>query len=257
MRKANLTAHGVSVQLGARRVLHQISCRFNLGWTAVVGPNGAGKSTLLRTLAGLQPCHEGEVRWLDRPWPQWPAQQRAQQLAWLPQQSDAGCNELTAHEVVHLGRLPHLGLFSTHGPKDEAAVQAAMLATECTAWQHQRLHTLSGGERQRVLLARALAVDAPALLLDEPTTHLDPPHQMALVRLLRNQAHAGRTVVSVLHDLNLGLCADHIVLMQQGQVVATGKPDDPTLHRALESVFANAVRIKRLDTQWVAIPWQR
>jgi iron complex transport system ATP-binding protein len=255
MTESFLTASNISVCLGGRTVLNQISLQLGKGWTAVVGPNGAGKSTLLRTLAGLQPCHGGEVQWQGQVWKKWGNSVRAQQLAWSPQQSDVS-TELTVHEVVHLGRLPHLGLFSTPGPKDESLVQAAMAATECTEWQHHRLNALSGGERQRVLLARALAVDASVLLLDEPTTHLDPPHQMVLVRLLKTQAHAGRTVVSVLHDLNLALCADRIVLMQQGQVVATGQCDDPTLHAALEAVFLNAIRIERLNKQWVMVPNQ-
>jgi iron complex transport system ATP-binding protein len=123
-----------------------------------------------------------------------------------------------------------------------------MAATECSAWAARRLHELSGGERQRVLLARVLATEAPVLLLDEPTTHLDAPHQVALARLFRRLAQpaAGdtqRAVVTVLHDLPIALRADHVLVMQAGRVVAAGAPASPDLHRALEKVFQGAVRV--------------
>ena len=153
-----------------------------------------------------------------------------------------------------LGRLPHLGLFAAAGPDDDARIDRAMADAECTAWQERRLHELSGGERQRVLLARALAVDAPLLLLDEPTTHLDPTHQVALVRLVTRQTSAGKMVVSVLHDLSLALLADRIVVMDRGAVVGEGGRDDPALHATLVEVFGAAIRIVSIDGRWIALP---
>ena len=105
-----------------------------------------------------------------------------------------------------------------------------------------------------MLLARALAVGAPLLLLDEPTTHLDPPHQVALVRLVRRQVRAGTAVLSVLHDLSLALLADTLVVMQRGGIRAQGASDDPALHRVLVDVFDGAVRIERCGARWVALP---
>ena len=248
-----LSARSVSVALGRTQALSNVSLSLKPGWTAIVGPNGAGKSTLLRTLAGLQRLDAGQVRLKGRPLQDWPDRERARQIAWLAQQGEA-TGELTVREVVHLGRLPHLGLFTAPGAEDERVVQQAMVDAECDAWQDRRLHELSGGERQRVLLARALAVQAPLLLLDEPTTHLDPPHQVALVRLVQRQVRAGITVVSVLHDLSLALLADRLVLMKAGRVVAEGAAGDPTLQGALIDLFSGAIRIERIGAWWTAVP---
>lgn len=252
VRVPQLSCEHLAVHLGGREVLVDLSVTFPVGWTAVVGPNGAGKSTLLRTLAGLQACERGAVRLCGRSLSQWTVRDRARRLAWLAQQGDAS-GDLTVRDVVHLGRLPHLGLMASPGPADEAVVQQAMADTECQDWQHRRLSELSGGERQRVLLARALAVQADVLLLDEPTTHLDPPHQTALVRLMAalGQRH---TVVSVLHDLPLALAADHLVVMAAGRVHAAGASDDPAVHAALTEVFRGAVRIVSVDGRWMALP---
>jgi iron complex transport system ATP-binding protein len=247
-----LQARGLSVSLGGAPVLHGLSIEVVPGWTAIVGPNGAGKSTLLRSLAGLQPLAAGEVVLEGRTLRDWAPRERALRIAWLAQQGEA-TGELTVDQVVQLGRLPHLGLFGEPGAKDHAAVRQAMADTECEAWSQRRLHELSGGERQRVLLARALAVEAPLLLLDEPTTHLDPPHQIALVRLFKRLARE-RAVVSVLHDLSLALQADRLVVMQAGRLCAEGASGDPAVHAALQSVFEGALRIERVGGRFVALP---
>lgn len=249
---ALLYCEDVAVSLDGTPVLHGVSLALPAGWTAIVGPNGAGKSTLLRTLAGLLRPDRGRV-WLDgRALPAWHDFERGQRMAWMAQQGEAS-GALTVRDVVRLGRLPHLGLFAAPGPADEALVDAAMAATECTAWQHRGLQSLSGGERQRALLARALAVQAPVLLLDEPTTHLDPPHQVALVRLLKRLAPQ-HTIATVLHDLPLALQADRLVVMDAGRVVIEGPHDDPHVHAALIHVFQAAIRIERMAGRFIAVP---
>ena len=250
---ASLSARALSVKLGSTQALADVSMALQPGWTAIVGPNGAGKSTLLRVLAGLQKPNAGEVQLNGKPLAQWPPRERAMRMAWLAQQGEAS-GELTVRELVHLGRLPRLGLFTAPTAADEARVDQAMLDAECTPWQQRRLHELSGGERQRVLLARALAVDAPWLLLDEPTTHLDPPHQVALVRLVQRQVRAGTAVVSVLHDLSLALLADRLVVMEGGRIAITGSRDDPALHAVLVTVFGGAIRIVPFESRWIALP---
>jgi iron complex transport system ATP-binding protein len=250
-----LGARALTVSLAGTPVLHQVSVRFDAGWTAVVGPNGAGKSTLLRALAGLVPATTGTVTLDGRTLNEWSARERGRRVAWLAQQGES-TGELTVRDVVRLGRLPHRGLFEATTAADEAIVDEAMQACECSAWQHRRLNELSGGERQRALLARALAVQAPVLLLDEPTTHLDPPHQVAVVRLLRRLART-HTVVTVLHDLPLALQADRLLLMDRGRVVGDGAHDDPRLHAALCAMFGNALKIVQVagpGGRFIAVP---
>jgi iron complex transport system ATP-binding protein len=242
-----------SVRLGSTCALQEVSLDIRSGWTAIVGPNGAGKSTLLRVIAGLEMPVTGQV-WLDgRPLATLSHRERATRIAWLAQQGEAG-GELTVREVVRLGRLPRLGLFGAPTLDDESRVDRAMADAECVSWQLRRLHELSGGERQRVYLARALAVDASLLLLDEPTTHLDPLHQVSLVRLLRRQARAGVAVVSVLHDLSLALLADHLVVMDGGRIRIEGSSDDRQLHRELIEVFGDAIRVRRFEERWIVVP---
>ena len=253
-----LRAEGLVLSLGGRRVVDAVSLELHAGqWLALVGPNGAGKSSLLSLLAGLRRPDAGQVWLAGRPLADWPARQRAQRLAWLSQQGEAD-GDIAVAEVVGLGRLPQQGLFGAPTPDDEAAVQAAMAETECSGLAQRRLRDLSGGERQRVLLARALAVGAPVLLLDEPTTHLDAPHQRALVRSLAARARAGAAVAAVLHDLNLALAADRLLVMQAGRLVADGAPADPVVRQCLVDVFEQAFSIEAFGSgaaqRWVAVP---
>lgn len=253
-----LQAQGLVLALGGRRVVDGVSLGLWRGqWAAVVGPNGAGKSTLLQLLAGLRAPDAGQVRLGERAIAEWPPRQRARQVAWLAQQADAD-GDIAARDVVRLGRLPHHGLLGAPGAADEAAVDLAMAETECTWFAGRRLRELSGGERQRVLLARVLAVDAPLLLLDEPVTHLDAPHQRALLRTLAARARAGVAVAAVLHDVTLALAADRVLVMDQGRLVADGAPGDEALHDALVGVFGGAFSVECLPSahgaRWVALP---
>jgi iron complex transport system ATP-binding protein len=224
VKPAVLAAVGLSLRLGENLAVDGISVGLQAGqWTAIVGPNGAGKSTLLALLAGLRRPDAGTVRLHGRALAEVPARERAQHLAWLAQQGEAE-GEIGARDVVRLGRLPRHGLFGAPDASDEAAVDRALAETEATAFGARRLSELSGGERQRVLLARALAVDASVLLLDEPTTHLDAPHQRALMRSLAGRARAGVAVAAVLHDLTLALAADRVLVLDRGRLVADGPP---------------------------------
>lgn len=244
-------------QLGARLggvpVLHDLNLALPLGrWSAIVGPNGAGKSTLLKVLAGLLP-HSGEVRLLDRALLDWPNKERACAMAWLGQ-NETAADDLRAYDVVMLGRLPHQAWLAPPSEADHAAVAQAMHLTQTWDWRERSLGQLSGGERQRVLLARALAVQAPVLLMDEPLMHLDPPHQADWLALVRELVAAGTTVLSVLHEISVALHADELLIMDQGRVLHQGAADHASTHRALERVFDQRLTIHAVGAQWVALP---
>jgi iron complex transport system ATP-binding protein len=253
-----LQADSLALSLGGRRVVDGVSLALQRGqWAAIVGPNGAGKSTLMSLLAGLRTPEAGGVALEGRPLATWPARERALRIAWLSQQGEAD-GEIASRDVVCLGRLPHHGLFGAVTSHDEAAVDAAMHETECSEFADRRLSELSGGERQRVLLARALAVEARVLLLDEPTTHLDAPHQRSLLRSLVARARAGAAVVAVLHDLTLALGADRLVVLAGGRIRADGSPGDAQVRETLVDIFGHAFDIVRVGAasgeRWVAVP---
>ena len=248
-----LEARDIRAALGGAEVLHGISLRLpRARWTSVVGPNGAGKSTLLKVLARLLP-HEGEVRLLGEPADTLPGRVRAQRLAWMGQ-GESGGDDLTVWDVAMLGRLPHQSWLAAASPKDVQAVERALRATQAWDWRARALGQLSGGERQRVLLARALAVEAQVLLMDEPLANLDPPHQADWLQLVRALVADGRTVVSVLHELSMALHSDELVVMAQGRVCHHGPSADPATHAALLQVFDHRIRIHALAGQWVALP---
>jgi iron complex transport system ATP-binding protein len=250
---AALLAEDLRVRLGAVEVLHGIHLALPAGrWTAIVGPNGAGKTTLLKSLAQLLP-YGGRVQLLGRDAPGWDHKERARAIAWLGQ-NEGGAEDLLALDVVMLGRLPHQPWLGTSSAKDSAAVEEAMRETQCWDWRARPLGHLSGGERQRVLLARALAVRAPVLIMDEPLANLDPPHQADWLRIVRSHVARGGTALTVLHEITMALHADEMVVMDAGRVVHQGPCVQAATHRALEHVFDQRIGVHSLAGQWVALP---
>jgi iron complex transport system ATP-binding protein len=232
--------------------LHDVSLALLAGrWTSIVGPNGAGKSTLLKVLAGLLP-YQGTVELLGQPLQNYPARARAKALAWLGQ-SEVAADDLTVWDVVMLGRLPHQAWLAAPSDADRAAVEIALKSTGGWDWRARSLGQLSGGERQRVLLARALAVQAKVLLMDEPLANLDPPHQADWLGVVRCLLESGVTVVSVLHEISMALHSDQMLIMAAGRVTHQGISADPATHHALEAVFDHRITIHPLAGQWVAL----
>ena len=246
-------ARNIRASLGNVEVLHDISLMLPCArWTSIVGPNGAGKSTLLKVLAGLLP-HGGEVALLGQPLTSLRARERAQQLSWLGQ-NEASADDLTTYDVAMLGRLPHQAWLAPPSAADHAAVEKALRSTQAWDWRARALGQLSGGERQRVLLARALAVEAQVLLMDEPLANLDPPHQTDWLLLTKALVASGKTVVTVLHEISFALHADELVVMADGRVTHQGACGDAATHRALEQVFDHRITVHALAGQWVALP---
>ena len=248
-----LKVQQLQVSLAGRPVLHGLDLDIAAGqWTSIVGPNGAGKSTLLKALAGLLPA-DGHVALLGQPLHSLPTRTRALQMAWLGQNESTG-DDLRVWDVAMLGRLPHQSWLGATSPADHAAVEQALRATQAWDWRERALGQLSAGERQRVLLARALAVQAQVLLMDEPLANLDPPHQADWLQLVRALVARGCTVVSVLHEISMALHADTMVVMAQGRITHHGPCADAQTHRAVEQVFDHRLAIHALAGQWVAIP---
>lgn len=253
MSQSALQARELHVALGGAPVLRGVDVTLTAGrWTAIAGPNGAGKTTLLKTLAHLLPC-KGQVQLFGRDVGDWSHKERARTLAWLGQ-NESGAEDLLARDVVMLGRLPHQDWLGSPSAEDRAAVQAAMLETQCWEWRDRPLGHLSGGERQRVLLARALAVRAPLLLMDEPLANLDPPHQADWLATVRRHVGRGGTAVSVLHEISMALHADELVVVDAGRVTHHGPCGDAATHRALERVFGGRIAVHAVAGQWVALP---
>jgi iron complex transport system ATP-binding protein len=247
-----LRANDLHVSLLGQEVLHGVDVSFAEGrWTSIVGPNGAGKSTLLKALAGLLPA-TGRIHLFDQELMTVDRKQRAQQISWLGQNETAS-DDMLVWDVAMLGRLPHQDWLASPNAHDHAMVETALRATQAWEWRLRSFGQLSGGERQRVLLARAMAVQAQVLLMDEPLANLDPPHQVDWLEQVRCLTSQNTTVISVLHEVGMALHADDMVVMQTGRVVHQGACADAATHRAVEAVFDNRMAIHSLEGQWVAL----
>lgn len=248
-----LRLRDVHVSLAGQEVLHGIDTSFAWGrWTSIVGPNGAGKSTLLRAMAGLLPV-KGRIFLFDQELMAMDRKQRAQQLSWLGQ-NESTSDDLRVWDVVMLGRMPHQDWLAAPNAHDQTVVETALQATQAWDWRERSMGQLSGGERQRVLLARAMAVQAQVMLMDEPLANLDPPHQVDWLEQVRCLTSQHTTVISVLHEVSMALHADDMVVMQAGRVVHQGACAEAATHRAVEAVFDKRIAIHSLDGQWVAVP---
>jgi iron complex transport system ATP-binding protein len=247
---------GISVRLGGRLALDGLSMRIAPGeMVCVLGPNGAGKSTLLRAAAGLVPAH-GCVRIVGRDLRDMAPGERARAIAYLPQGQVAHW-PIGVRETVSIGRLAHGFGRGAPSSSDERAIEMALAAVDASHLAERAITDLSGGERARVLMARALAVEAPVLLADEPTAALDPAHQLAVMTLLRRIATDGRCVVAALHDLTLATrFATRVIVLMGGRCIADGEPGTVLQPRLLSDVFGISAARLHHDGVEVVVPWQ-
>jgi len=213
---------------------------------AVAGPNGSGKTTLLRAASRALPPRAGRVLLDGRDlYREVAAAESARAIAVVPQDAIVEF-EFSAHEIALMGRHPHLGRFDAETGRDRDAVQAAMEKTGTWDLRDRPVTELSGGERRRVLLARALAQEAPLLLLDEPTAHLDLRYQVETLRIVHDHVQAGGAAVAVLHDLNLAaMFATRLILLKAGALVADGPSRALLTEQALQPVFGPQVEVLR------------
>jgi iron complex transport system ATP-binding protein len=221
---------------------------------ALVGPNGAGKSSLLKAIAGLVPCtgavKNGEQALSPNP------RTRARTIAYLPQFPSAHW-PMRVRDLVALGRLPHRAFGAAPEPDDYAAIDAAMRQTDVMALAERAVDELSGGERTRVQLARALAVQAPILLVDEPAAALDPYHQLEIMRVLTDYAARDALVIAVLHDLTLAARFAHrVIVMHEGGVVADGRPEQVLCADTLRRYYRVEPYLGQVAGQPLVVPWR-
>lgn len=234
-----LEIQSLSVSYGDQPVLHDFSAYVETGEVvALVGPNGAGKTTLIKAVSGVLAAQSGEIRVDGKDLSLLSAMQRARYLAVVPQARNLP-PAFTVWQTVMMGRTPFLGWLGKASPADRDRALWALERTHTQGLADRRVDELSGGEQQRVLLARALAQDAPILLMDEPTAHLDLKHQSNLLNLTRELAEAHHlAVLMALHDLNLvALYADRVALLVKGGLRALGTPEEVLTPQRLSEIY--------------------
>jgi iron complex transport system ATP-binding protein len=256
MTRAFLTAQDMNVTLAGRLVLKDISLALSPGHlVALVGPNGAGKTTLLRALAGLVPSN-GVIEVGGAALSSLSLRERARRFAYLPQGHIVHW-PLPARDIVALGRYPHGATDPARlTPRDRDAVLRAMQLTDVVEFSDRRVTELSGGERSRVALARVFAVEAPVILADEPTSSLDPRHQIDVMKTLRQAADKGALVIVVTHDLGLAArFADTLLVLSEGRLVSQGAAAEALSEQVMADVFRISAYRAEYQREAVIVPW--
>jgi iron complex transport system ATP-binding protein len=250
-----LDISALRVTLGKAEILHGMDLAVGGGeWVTVIGPNGAGKSTLLRAVGGSLP-YAGSIAIAGTQTSALPRRKRAQLVATVAQHPvvPPGMRVL---DYVLLGRTPYIAPLGRESEKDVSIARQRLAELDLIGFADRELETLSGGERQRAFLARALAQDAPLLLLDEPTTALDIGHQQEVLELVDGlRREHGLTVFATMHDLSVaGEYADRLVLLASGWVVAEGAPEDVLTEELLHEHYRARVRVIKGEHGPVVVP---
>ncbi|CEK13795.1 ABC transporter ATP-binding protein [Chthonomonas calidirosea] len=242
----HLEADAITAGYGGRMVLHAVRLVFQTGeFVGLLGPNGSGKSTLLRVLSGVLPPQSGRVVLDGEVLSQIPAHIRAQKIAFVPQFEPA-LFDFSALDVVLMGRYPHRGGKGFTG-EDHAIARRCMAELDILSLAERPITQLSGGEHRRVLIARALAQEAPLLLLDEPTAHLDITHQIELLQHIQKMVERGQGrvgVIAALHDINQAAeFCERLVLLRAGRVEAYGTPETVLTPAHLRRVYDADIQV--------------
>lgn len=257
-RKPVLEIEDLRVSRGGRPVLKSVAASVREGELyGIIGANGSGKSTLVQSIARLLPRHAGRIRYRGTSIDTMERRALAREIAYLQQNPE--CHwPLTAERLVTLGRIPHLGPWGGPGEADRRAVSEALAAVDVGHLAGRSVNRLSGGEQRRVLLARALAGEPRLLLADEPSSGLDPFHQLQLMELLLERVVHGISVVIVLHNLALAsrFC-NRVLLLREGAVLAEGEPAAVLTAANLAAAYGVEARNLSADGQTAVIPWRR
>ncbi|WP_417559428.1 Fe(3+) dicitrate ABC transporter ATP-binding protein FecE [Marinomonas sp.] len=235
----SLSTHNLSVGYHDKAIVKQVDLTIPEGRIiALLGPNGCGKSTLLKAMARILSPMEGKVHWQGKNLHSMPSKKLAQQLALLPQTQPIP-EGIKVKDLVAYGRSPYTGFWGRINKDDQVIIDKMMEETGITELADQLVSELSGGQRQRVWLAMTLAQDTPYLLLDEPTTYMDLSHQVELMHLLRKLNLQGKTIITVLHDINQAArYCDHLIVMKEGEIITQGSPESVLTQTMLKDVFS-------------------
>lgn len=237
---AILSTEELATGYGKETISEKLNCSFEAGTiTSIIGPNGCGKSTLLKTLARIQPEIKGHVLLESKALNQYTSKEIARKLAILSQNPESAI-DLSVFDLVSFGRHPYQSGWKNLTNQDQKYIQWALDMTGLTELARESVVILSGGQRQRVWIAMALVQDTEVLLLDEPTTYLDPAHQLEILNVLKmiNKEHK-KTIVMTIHDINLASrFSDRVIAMKQGQVLKEGTPSEVITAETLKQVFA-------------------
>ena len=256
---SSLALENLTVRYGKRAVVHGFNDTIRPGeWLCLIGPNGAGKSSILRAIAGVAP-HDGTISVNGSPLDLRNHRRRAALVAYVPQLPILP-TDMSAFDYVLLGRNPYVGYFSTETAQDRAFVSLVLERLDMADFSDRELGSLSGGEQQRLVIARALAQEAPILLLDEPTSALDIGHQQQALELVdRLRRDHGLTVVSAMHDLTLaGLYADRLALLHEGHTVVSGTAKQVLRAETLGEFYGVSVAVHHdPDGTVVVVPRRR
>ncbi|WP_417551878.1 Fe(3+) dicitrate ABC transporter ATP-binding protein FecE [Marinomonas fungiae] len=242
----SLSAHQLSVGYHGQTIVKEMDLMLPDGlFIALLGPNGCGKSTLLKCFARILPAMFGEARWQGRNLHDYPSKQLSKELALLPQTQPIP-EGIKVKDLVAYGRSPYTGFWGKLSQQDHQIVEQMMQQTGTFELRNQLVSELSGGQRQRVWLAMVLAQDTPYLLLDEPTTYMDINHQVELMHQLQRLNKQGKTIVTVLHDINQAArYCDHLVVMKAGELKYQGSPEEVLTSTMLKEVFSLNAQIHR------------
>jgi iron complex transport system ATP-binding protein len=247
----------VGVRFGTADALRDVSFAVEpREWVALIGPNGAGKTSALRSIVGLVEF-DGEIEITGRSVRRLTRRELARLVAFVPQKPETP-SELTVAEYTLLGRTPHISYLGSERREDRRAAERALERLDLRRFADRSLGSLSGGELQRAVLARALAQEAPILLLDEPTAALDLGRQQHVLELVDSLRSDGLTVVSTMHDLTLaGQYADRLLLLDRGAVVAEGPAQDVLSTPNVSTYYGASVRVVRDEGAVFVLPLRR
>jgi len=240
-----LAVNGLRFSFGAREVLKGLDLDADRGLVGVLGPNGSGKTTLIRCVAGLLRPDDGTVKVMGDDIFRLDRREVARRVSVVSQTSVMEYG-FSVEETVLMGRLSHASRLSGWSALDRAAAERAMKASDIWNLRERPVTELSGGEAQMVALARALAQQAPVMLLDEPTAHLDISHQLRVLSTVREQLGDDGLALAAIHDVNLAArFCDEVVLLRDGAVLERGPPLDVYAPGLLGEVYGLELEVRR------------